>query len=254
MTDRPQLPGKFIWFEHLSQDAKKAQAFYGEVFGWKVDPFPMGDFTYEMVRAGDGTIGGYAETKPGQSPHWIAYVSTEDVDAAAAAATRHGGRVVEAPYDVPGVGRMARIADPQGAEIALYKSVDGDDPDAPASNRWCWNELHTTDATAGLAFYEKVLGYQHRAMPMGPGETYHIISRGGVDRGGASTHLSPGEKPHWLPYVAVDDADATVDRARKNGGTVAMGPHDIPGVGRIAVLGDPTGAIIAILKPAPMGS
>ena len=53
MSDRKLLPGKFVWFEHVSQDAKKAQEFYGEVLGWKVRPFPRGEVAYEMILTGD---------------------------------------------------------------------------------------------------------------------------------------------------------------------------------------------------------
>ena len=53
MADRERLPGKFVWFEHVSKDAKKAQAFYGGVFGWRVAPSPMGNVTYEMIATGD---------------------------------------------------------------------------------------------------------------------------------------------------------------------------------------------------------
>jgi hypothetical protein len=51
MSDRKLLPGKFVWFEHVSRDARKAQAFHGEVLGWKTQGFPMGEATYEMVCA-----------------------------------------------------------------------------------------------------------------------------------------------------------------------------------------------------------
>jgi len=254
MTDRKLLPGKFVWFELVSRDAKKAQAFYGEVLGWKAVPFPMGDFSYEMIYAGDTMIGGYAAPKSDRQPsHWISYVSVEDVDATAKAATANGGKVVEAPSEIPGVGRTARIADPQGAEVSLFKNAMGDPADALAPpGRWVWNELHTSDPTKALSFYEKVLGFSSRSMDVGPGGTYHILSRGGVDRGGVTSHLAAGVPPHWLPYVGVDDADGTIARARRLGGTISFGPEDIPGVGRIGVLEDPTGAVFAIIKPLPL--
>ena len=255
MPDRKLLPGKFVWFELVTRDAKKAQAFYGEVLGWKVQPFSMGDSTYEMITIGEGMdsmIGGYAMPKDERQPsHWISYVSVEDVDAAAKAATANGGRIVEPPYDIPQVGRTARIADPQGAELCLFRNASGDPDDAlPPRGGWCWNELHTTDATKAIAFYEKVVGFSHRTLS-GPAGTYHILSRGGVDRGGVTDQGSA--QPSWLPYVAVDDADATVARARNNGGKVCVGPEDIPGVGRFGVLQDPTGASFAVLKPLPKG-
>jgi predicted enzyme related to lactoylglutathione lyase len=263
MPDRKPLPGKFVWFELVSRDAKKAQAFCREVLGWKVEPFPMGPFTYEMILAGDTLdtmIGGYTASANDRQPsHWISYVSVEDVDATAKATTAAGGKVV-APSDLPSVGRRARIGDPQGAELCLFKNATGDPADAPMAHggfpsvtpgRFFWNELHTSDPTKALAFYEKVIGFSHRSMDMGP-RTYHILSKGGVDRGGVTSHLPDGMPPHWLPYVAVDDTDATIARARELGATIPWGPEDIPGVGRFGVLEDPTGAVLAIMKPLPM--
>ncbi len=213
----------------------------------------MGDGTYEMICIGEAMIGGYAQpARPDQQPHWIAYVSVEDVDAAVEKATARGGAVVDPPSDIPGIGRMARIADPQGAELCLITSVNGDTPDAPAPDGgWLWNELHTTDPTSALEFYTDVVGFTHRSMDMGPAGTYHIFSASGDDRGGVTSHLSPGTPPHWLPYVCVNDPDAVIARARKHGAAILMAPHDIPGVGRFAILADPTGPILAVMKPAP---
>ena len=267
MSDRKRLPGKFVWFELVSREAKKAQAFYGEVLGWTVRPFPMGDFDYEMICAGDTMIGGYAAPQHSahwqregesdrQPAHWISYLSIEDVDAAAKVATANGGKVIEAPFDASGVGRMARIADPQGAELSLIKSATGDAPDPPDGpaipGRWLWNELHTKDPAQALAFYEKVAGFSHRAVDMGSGGAYHILSKGGVDRGGVTGHLGSATRPHWLPYVAVDDVDATIGRARKRGGKIPMSPEDIPGIGRFGVLEYPTGAVLAVMQPLPV--
>jgi predicted enzyme related to lactoylglutathione lyase len=254
MSDRKPIPGKFVWFEHVSSDARKAQAFYRDVLGWKTHPFPMGDFTYDMILADDAVetmIGGYGMPR-GQPAHWIAYASVEDVDAAAKAASANGGEVVAPPFDIPDVGRTARIADPQGAELCVMKNAGGDPPDGTQGpRRFIWNELHTTDTTSALSFYEKVVGFSHRSVDMGPGGTYHILSRGGVDRGGVTHWLPPGAKPHWLPYVSVDDPDATIERARKLGANIPMTPEDIPGVGRFGVLVDPTGAVLAVMKPLP---
>ena len=256
MFDRKPLPGKFVWFEHISKDARPAQAFYGEVLGWQSRPFPE-DSGYDMIFTGDSDdtmIGGYAAPRfDPQPPHWISYVSVDDVDAAARAAVQNGGKVVEPPTDLPGVGRMARISDPQGAEISVFKNDTGDPADTPATHgRWMWNELHTTDPAKALDFYEKVLGFSHRSMDMGPAGTYHVLSKGGMDRGGITSQLLDGSGPHWLPYVSVDDADTTLALAKKLGGSVLFGPHDIDGIGRFGVVKDPTGAQLAVMKPAPI--
>src|SRR5258706_2077005 len=123
MSDRKQLPGKFVWFELASSDPKKAQTFYGAVLGWKAVDFPFGGTTYEMIFAGetpDTMVGGYVPARgDGGRSRWIANVSVEDVDAAAAAAVANGGKGLEPPHDLPGVGRAATNADPDGAELAL---------------------------------------------------------------------------------------------------------------------------------------
>jgi predicted enzyme related to lactoylglutathione lyase len=121
-----------------------------------------------------------------------------------------------------GVGRKARIADPQRAELGLLTDARGDKADTPAtSGGWLWNELHTTEPTKALSFSEKVIGLSHRSMDMGHGEKYHILSRDGVDRGGVTGHLTAGA-PHWPPYVAVEDIDTTIARARKLGARIRL--------------------------------
>jgi predicted enzyme related to lactoylglutathione lyase len=206
-----------------------------------------------MIQVGDAMIGGYAEPSDvSQRAHWISYVSVEDVDAAAKAASANGGKVIDAPYDIPTVGRTARIADPQGAEICPFRSDTGNDPDAvPPNGGFLWNELHTSDAAGALRFYEKVLGFSHRAVDMGGGTTYHILSKGGVDRGGAIQEVPEGGKPFWLPYVHVHDVDGTSARAKRLGAKLCVEPADIPGVGRFAVFDDPLGASLAVMKPLP---
>src|SRR5260221_14795590 len=103
MSERNLLPGKFVWFELIATDAKKAQAFYGEVLEWKTMAFAMDNGTYEMILAGDTPdtmIGGYApHDSAGRPAHWIAYVSVQGVDATAKAAAPNGGKGVGARHE-----------------------------------------------------------------------------------------------------------------------------------------------------------
>jgi predicted enzyme related to lactoylglutathione lyase len=246
------IPGKPIWFEHVSPDAKKAQAFYGEVLGWRTKAFPMPGGSYDMIFNGDASdpstmIGGYGAPRGGAAC-WATVVSVADVDRACARAVEHGGSIVEGPADLPTVGRWARIADPQGAAISILHRDAGDPPDRlTPPGGFVWIELHTTDVPAALRFYDHVLGYTHEALP---GGDYTVLHSGGAGRGGVSAHTG-GAPPHWLPYVHAPDPDATCARARKAGGTVVMAPTDVPMAGRIAVIVDPTGASLALLRPDP---
>jgi len=161
----------------------------------------------------------------------VSYVSVEDVDAAAKATTANGGTVLDPPTDLPGIARCARIADPQGAELALFKRTIGDAPDAQTApeGAFFWNELHTPDPAAALAFHAKVLGFTHRAMGGEGADTYYALSRDGVPRAGVTAHLPAGTPAHWLPYVYVGDPDAVIARAKRLGATIAVGATDIPG-------------------------
>jgi len=256
MSDRKLLPGKFAWFELVTPDPARARSFYTDVLGWHIRGFPMGHASYEMIFTGetpDTMIGGFAPSPAAGPSRWLSYVSVEDVDAAARAAAANGGTIVEPAADVPGVGRRARIADPQGAELWVFRSATGNAPDTLTGpfGQFIWNELHTPDPASAVAFYARVVGYAHQAHDMGPAGSYHILSRGGVDRGGVTSHLPPGAPAHWLPYVHASDVDATLARARTHGGTILFEAVDIPNIGRFGVLADPTGATLAVMKPLP---
>ncbi|HEY2899458.1 MAG TPA: VOC family protein [Polyangia bacterium] len=255
MTERVPIPGKFVWFELVTRDPRtkeRAQAFYGEVLGWKTTPFPMGSGSYDMIFLGDSMIGGYAPDANCPRAHWTSYISVADVDGAVKTALANGGTIVTPAADVPQAGRRAQIADPQGAVLGLFKHVRGDEPDhEPPPGGWLWCELHTPDPPQALTFYSKVVGFQHRTMDMGPAGAYHILSQSDRDRGGVTPHLPPGVPPHWLPYVFVTDTDATMARVQKLGGKILMALETVPGVGRMGVFEDPTGAALAMLTPAP---
>jgi uncharacterized protein len=247
------LPGKFVWFDHISKDPRRAQAFYGELFNWTARSFPMGEGTYDMIYAGETMIGGYGPPLTDAPSHWSSAVSVDDVDVSTRTAAKLGGRVIVPPSDIPGVGRHAVVEDPAGAVLSLFRNDKGDPADvedAPPGT-FFWNELHTPDPSKVIPFYEQVVGYTVRGMDMGPAGTYHIVSRGGVDRGGLTHHGSDGLPPHWLPYVRVADPDAIAARAQKLGGALPSPCMDIPGVGRFAVIADPTGAVIAVMNPLP---
>lgn len=243
------LQGKFVWFELVTRDAKKAQAFYGEVLGWKVTAFPMGESTYEMITLGEKPIGGYASADKGTPPHWTSYLSVKDIDGAIARVKAEGGKVLEAVKEVPTVGRMVKIADPTGATLHLYQPAQADEPDgAWKAGTFHWNELHTSDPARAVRFYKDALGYSARAEDMGPVGTYHVLEQSGAPRAGVMKAQGPAPTM-WLPYVAVDDADAASARASRLGGKVLSPPEDIPNIGRFAVLADDAGAVFAVIRP-----
>ncbi|MBA3241029.1 MAG: VOC family protein [Acidobacteria bacterium] len=120
----------------------------------------------------------------------------------------------------------------------------------PAHGAFCWNELGTTDVEAAKKFYTELFGWKlkegHVPAPM----IYNEIMVNGEAVGGIY-QMGPefgGAPSHWMPYVAVDDVDASAKRVEELGGKVCVPPTDIPNVGRFSVINDPTGATLSILK------
>lgn len=120
--DAYQTPGAFSWNELMTSDPEAALAFYTALFRWNVQKMPMPGGDYHVVRVGDTSVGGVMAIPPeakagGMPPSWGSYVTVADVDATARRAVELGGKVAHGPHDIPGVGRMAVIVDPQGAAL-----------------------------------------------------------------------------------------------------------------------------------------
>lgn len=246
------LPGKFVWFEHHSSDQDSASRFYEQLFGWATAPITMGEMRYAMIQNKGEGIGGYGAAEPGQAS-WRSYLSVADVDASCAAASAAGAGVLMPPTDFGPVGRAALIQDPGSARLSLWKSNDGDPADSQeiVHGRFCWNELYVDDPAAVVGFYERLIGYSHDAMDMGPVGTYWVLKTGGLPRAGVMRRPGPELAILWVPYVSVADADATAARASALGATVCMPPMDIPGVGRSTMFVDPAGAMLAAIALIP---
>lgn len=244
--------GRFVWFELMTTDIPAAIAFYTKVVGWETEAFTIpGMPPYTMWKVPGGAPIGGVFTLPEQAaamgapPNWMGNICVEDVDASVAKLQTLGGQVHQPAFDVPGVGRVAIVADPTGATFALFQpseNAPGHDG-AAVPGEVSWVELYTTDTEAAWAFYSELLGWKKTdAMEMGPGEgTYQMFGRA---EGGAMGGMmkSPMPMSMWGFYFYVTDLDAAMATAAANGGTLVHGPIPIPGGDRVAMLTDPQGA------------
>jgi predicted enzyme related to lactoylglutathione lyase len=115
--------GAFSWSELMTGDPKAAGEFYGKLFGWAVKTMDMGQGAYHVLNVGDTGVGGIMNRPPGMPadtpPVWGCYVTVNNVDDTLVQVKRLGGKVCMGPVDIPGVGRMAVIQDPQGAMLNI---------------------------------------------------------------------------------------------------------------------------------------
>lgn len=245
--------GTPIWYELLTSDAKASTAFYEAVVGWKVQPpVPGASPHYQMIDAPNAHIGGLMQLTDemranGAHPTWLFYVGVDDVDATVEKVVAAGGKILMNAFDIPNVGRVAMIADPQGNP--LYVMRGGMDMASTVFERTgmgkCnWNELATPDPEAGNAFYAKVFGWKYpekMAIP-GLGDYVFVDVAGSGTRIGATMKQAPGAKPGWLFYFRVPDLRASVAAITKGGGKVLHGPMPVPGGDQVIVAVDPEGA------------
>lgn len=245
---------RVVWHDLMTTDVAGSLAFYSALFGWERRPWEVGSgMTYDMLYAGESGIGGMVplEAGAGVPPHWIAYISVPDVDAACATADRTGGTTCVPPTDIPTVGRFAVVEDPTGAVFSPFTSTSAPMPE-PANaplGTFSWNELMTTDPEQAAAFYAGLTGWTIEAVDMGPLGVYRLFKSGEVNVCGMmQLPANAPARPHWLPYVAVASCDASAARAAELGATVLVRPTDIEDWGRFAAALDPAGAAFAMLE------
>lgn len=244
--------GAFCWHEVNTRHHDAMVAFYTAVFEWTASPMDVPKGRYTMFQRGADTVGGCLEMTeewPAEVPdHWQSYIQVDDVRSLASKVESLGGAVVVPPFDIP-IGTMSVVQDPRQGTFSMLTGGDRRRPVGVGCIMH--NELISPDLGPSLPFYEQLLGWTATSAEVG-GQDYHMFMQDDAMRAGAIA--APPDAPlpcnMWLPYVQVEDVDATVAAITAHGGQVMMPPMDIPTVGRICVFTDPHGAMLAIWTPA----
>ena len=255
MTTAPsQVLGRPVWFELMTTDTKAAEAFYDTVVGWTSAPFEGAPNPYtHFKRDGGVAVAGLMQRPDGMnmSPFWAMYVAVPGFEDAVADIKRLGGSELSGVIEIPTIGRMQMLKDPQGAAFYIIQPEPRDQPpdQPPAVGEASWLELMTTDASAAMTFYHDFFGWQpSEVMDMGAMGKYQMFNRGDRMIGGMMN--KPPEMaqapPHWAIYFRVPDIDAAADRIKANGGKILNGPMEVPGGDWIVNAMDPQGASFAL--------
>jgi predicted enzyme related to lactoylglutathione lyase len=260
-TSQTNPAGSFIWYELMTTDTDAAKAFYDAVVGWNIGEGVAEYQGYRMINRADGGIAGGVlpitdEMKQhGARPMWLGYVNVADADAAAAAIEQAGGKKLMGPIDIPNVGRIAMVADPFGAPFYIMKPIppagqenqasDVFSPDQP--QRVGWNEIQTSDVDGARRFYGDQFGWTtDEFMDMGPNGKYYFVDHHGT-RLGALFGADSGQAPHWRYYIRVPSISQAKETAEAQGGTIRMGPHEVPTGDFILIGSDSQGAEFALV-------
>ena len=254
--------GTPIWYELLTADPDASKAFYDDVIDWTIEARPSGEMDYRMIDTGAdgdrGQVGGVMRLTEemrsgGARPTWLFYIGVDDVDATVERITTAGGKALMPAWDIPGIGRMAMVADPQG--IPFYVMRGASDESSAAFDRMgmgkCnWNELATSDQAAANAFYAEVFGWTYPdKMPMGEMGDYIFVQAGDQTIGATMTARKDGPPPGWTFYFRAPEIEEAAEKVKKGGGTVHAGPMEVPGGDRIIVASDPHGVMFGVVGP-----
>ncbi len=252
LADGP-ITGKFVWHDLVTDDAREAERFYGDLFGWTFvrTTRPGGDTPYVLIRSEGRFIGGIVNVEDpadGDYSRWLGYLSVPDVDAAVGATQRAGGEALAAPVNLGDALRAAAVRDPQGAVLGLVHSRLGDPADRPLRpGRVAWNELLAADEEAAVRFYASLAGYETSTLERRGGQ-YNLLSHAGRPRAGIQQRPSDDATPIWLTHFAVDDPAAAAEQAQALGGRVLLAPTPDVRDGAMALVQDPTGAVFALTQ------
>ena len=263
------IPGVPCWVDTSQPDPQGALPFYRDLFGWEFENMmpegSEGDYFIGRLHGGDvAAIGSIPEGAPPMAM-WNTYIWVDSAEETAGRVRRAGGGVLMEPFDVMGAGRMAVLADPEGATFNVWQAKEHKGATVVNEHGSLnFNGLVTRDPKGAKAFYGAVFGWETLELPGGamwtlPGYGDHLEERspglreqmaqmggpeGFIDVVAALNPIADddAETPaHWSVTFAADNADATAARASELGGEVVAGPFDAPWT-RLAVIKDPQGA------------
>lgn len=248
-------PGAPCWIDLMTSDTEKAKAFYTALFGWTYETGDQEKYGGYITASKNGKmVAGIMEKQAdmGAMPDlWSTYLRTDDIAATTEAAAANGGQVLLAPMEVPEQGSMAMYADASGAAIGAWQfgEMTGFELAAEAGAP-AWHELLAKDYEAAVTFYQRVFGWETSVMSDTPEFRYITLGAGDQSKAGimdASGFLPEQVPSMWSVYFAVEDTDASVEKATALGATVTQPAEDTP-FGRLATLADPTGAVFRVIQ------
>ena len=236
-------PGKFVWHDLLTSDVATTKAFYGQLFNWTFETHGK----YTIVKLDGKRIGGILDVQPATSePHvarWISSLSVDSVDQAVVVVLANGGKVHMQPEDILDRGRAALVSDPQGAQLSLIHTVNGDPLDAPVpEHSWLWHELWTNHSVEAANFYTALAGYS----AVEELDSYAILKTGDKWRAGIRPLFNQALEQRWVPVVKVGSVKLTSNSAKQLGGKVIIASEHPDYADQVALLADPSGALFMI--------
>jgi len=252
ITEKPtklKFPGKFVWLDLLTTDIHSAAKFYESVFGWKASSI---DENYILLSNNGRRIAGIVKNRfqleDNESNQWISFVSIVDIKKAHLKLVEAGAQAIAGPMPIDGRGNIGVYVAPDSAVFGIINSSSGDPEDKGAGlNDWVWNELWSTNTGAAAEFY-KTLGYDVVDNWNSDNGQDLLLATGEIARAGLVEAHKSQTKSIWLAYILVSNVDSIIARSEEAGGKTHILEGDANNVGKIALVSDPTGGMVAVFE------
>jgi predicted enzyme related to lactoylglutathione lyase len=247
------MPGNFFWYDLVTTDITAAAKFYGDVIGWTCQEMSQSGQSYSIFNVDGVGVAGLMPFPEGMSghPHWNGYIAVDDVDDTTRRIRDAGGTIHRGPIEVADIIRFAVVSDPQGAAFIVAKGL----PARPMAELAAgtlgtigWRELFATDWKTDFEFYEKLFGWtKAEAHDMGEAGIYQLFAAGGSAIGGMMNRPPVMPMSWWNYYINVEAIDAASARIGRAGGSIKMGPMQVPGGLWVVQAQDTQGAFFALV-------
>jgi predicted enzyme related to lactoylglutathione lyase len=261
-------PGVPCWVDTAQPNPETAIEFYGSLFGWTfVGPGPMpgdppGQYFVAQLRGRD--VAAVSSMPPGipATPVWNTYIQVASADGATERARNEGGKIITEPFDAAPAGRMAVLADRQGAVFCVWESRQRKGAQlVNEAGAWAMSALGTHDPSDASNFYKALFGWStetfgsvddastlFRLDGYVGGEPQQPVPRDVV---AVMVNSTEGQSPQWGVNFWVQDADQIAAKAQELGGEIVVPPFDTT-ISRDAVVADAQGAVFSVSEvPGP---
>lgn len=243
--------GRFVWHDLMTTDVARAEKFYVDLFGWRIEETRTTGTPYRMIHCGAVPMGGLTATQ--RASQWMPHVAVANVDRTAKQGFELGGSTRVKPTEIPSVGRFAVLADPLGETFSIFSRAPKApvaDPDLTLPGGACWSELLTRDDVKAMQYYEKLFGWKDAPKDIGPLGVYHVQKLGDKRVCGIMKNPMNGAPDAWLVYFHAPELGAATDKAARLGAKAFVSNMPIPDVGAFSMFSDPTGAMFALFEPS----
>jgi len=238
-----------LWHDLITPNLEESKEFYNEIFGWTYEERNIKGFKYVIIYNNQILIGAMLELPDIESSTWITSLplSNQELNKRIKLAVDNGAKLALNPLKVPGIGKQVIFEGPQGTVFSLVSQNEYNSSDAFNKNKndWLGIELWSDDLEKAKKFYENVFDVTTEETSINSMPYWYFKNNDKILAGMIKNPVS-NQNSQWVPYLKVNNPATIITATKQAGGSVLLAPNKNIKNGRVGIIQDPYGAIIAI--------